>query len=93
MFKNEDLFDGEAGSVNTAIEYLNTCSKACNWGVEYDIKLHDAVTEENVESSGWLDCVAITRNGKIISEYLTCTDVLNWVDGFLECMKIGVIEQ
>lgn len=93
MFKNENLFDGEAGRVNEYIKLLNMHCNAGNYGVKYDAVLCDAVTEDNVENSGWLDCINLKRNGEVIANYLTCTDILNWVDGFLECLQIAVIEQ
>lgn len=89
MFKNEELFDGEAGRVNTSIKLLNKACKTRNYEAVYDVELVNAVTEDNVENSGWLDCINLKRNNQIIVYYMTCTDVLNWIDGFMECLEIA----
>lgn len=89
MFKDEELFNGEAGQINEAIKCLNEFCKKHGWNVTYDVALHDTTTEETVEREGWLDCINIQRNGQTVVHYMCSSDVLNWIGGFYECLYVS----
>lgn len=83
MFKDTTIFDGDAEKINKGIQEIN---ELCH-DAEYDIRLCGNLAESEVESSGWLDCISITKNGRDVSLYLTASETLSWIDGFKEAIS------
>jgi hypothetical protein len=92
MFKDKDIFNGDAEFANASIIRVNNLCKQYGLKFTFDIELQDGMTEENVDKEGWLDCIQIIRNdNECVAKYLTCEGVADWASGFCECATMSML--
>lgn len=88
MFKNLELFDGFAGDVNKAIDSVNKECKRLGIPQTYDVVLERGFRETEDSINGNLDLAVLVRNGIVVESGLTCSEVIEWCYGFLDCAKM-----
>lgn len=88
MFKNLELFNGTAEDLNLTLNLINV-SLACHGKGKLDVCFaKEWLNEENIEDSGYGDCLNITHDGANIATWLTPDEALCWLEGFSTTLSI-----